>query len=65
MKRKNRTAKIDCRMSTDLWHKVDGFAQAAHLSRSQVVERALLSFFGEIIPETPNLPINPERKMSK
>ncbi len=40
-------------MSPELWHKVDGFAQAAHLSRSQVVERALLAFFGEVIPENP------------
>lgn len=48
-----KTHKIDCRMTGDLWEKVDGFAGASHLSRSQVVERALLAYFGETVQETP------------
>jgi predicted transcriptional regulator len=40
-------------MTAELWHKVDEFAKEAHLSRSQVLERALFAYFGETIQERP------------
>lgn len=48
-----KTHKIDCRMTEALWEAVEGFATASHLSRSQVVERALLQYFGESVAESP------------
>jgi hypothetical protein len=48
-----KTHKIDCRMTESLWTAVDGFAVASHLSRSQVVERALLQYFGQSVAESP------------
>jgi len=48
-----KTHKIDCRMTETLWTAVDGFAVASHLSRSQVVERALLQYFGQSVAESP------------
>lgn len=41
-------------MVRELWEKVDSFAEASHLSRSQVVERALLAYFGEAVAESPS-----------
>jgi predicted transcriptional regulator len=46
-------AKLDCRITQELRDQIDAFAQGARLSRSQVVERALLAYFGETVLETP------------
>lgn len=50
-------------MTGELWGRVDGFAGASHLSRSQVVERALLAYFGEAVAESPSdIPTPPPGK---
>jgi hypothetical protein len=51
--RQQKSHKIDCRMTESLWQQVETFAAASHLSRSQVVERALLMYFGESVAESP------------
>jgi hypothetical protein len=43
-------------MTGDLWQKVDAFSKSSRLSRSQVVERALLAYFGEHVQEAPFSP---------
>jgi hypothetical protein len=51
--KQQKSRKIDCRMTEALWEQVETFAAASHLSRSQVVERALLQYFGESVAESP------------
>jgi hypothetical protein len=51
--KQQKSHKIDCRMTEALWQQVEIFAAASHLSRSQVVERALLMYFGESVAESP------------
>jgi hypothetical protein len=51
--KQQKSHKIDCRMTEALWEQVETFAVASHLSRSQVVERALLQYFGESVAESP------------
>ena len=46
-------AKLDTRITMELREKIDAFAESARLSRSQVVERALLQYFGESVAESP------------
>ena len=46
-------AKLDTRITIELRERIDAFAQSARLSRSQVVERALLQYFGETLIESP------------
>jgi hypothetical protein len=46
-------AKLDTRITIELRERIDAFAQSARLSRSQVVERALLTYFGETLIESP------------
>ena len=48
-----KTKKIDVRLDQDLFDSVDAFAKNSRLSRSQVVERALLQFFGHSLAEDP------------
>jgi hypothetical protein len=50
-----KSAKLDVRLTPELRQLVDGFAHASRLSRSQVVERALLRFFGIKVLESPEL----------
>ena len=49
----NKEAKLDTRITQELREKIDAFARTARLSRSQVVERALLQYFGETLIESP------------
>ena len=48
-----KTKKIDVRLDQDLYDSVDALAKNSRLSRSQVVERALLQFFGHSLAEDP------------
>lgn len=49
----NKTKKIDIRLDPELFIEIDSFATQARLSRSQVVERALLQFFGHEVVVAP------------
>ena len=49
----NKTKKIDVRLDQELFDLVDNYAQASRLSRSQVVERALLQLFGRPVEDSP------------
>lgn len=50
---KNKTARLDARIPEELRALVDQFAIVSRMSRSQVIERALLAYFGQAAPATP------------
>jgi hypothetical protein len=51
--KQNKSEKIDVRLEPDLFAEVDSFAKANRISRSQVVQRALLKYFGHHIASDP------------
>jgi hypothetical protein len=52
--KQNKTEKIDVRLEPDLFAEVDSFAKANRISRSQVVQKALLKYFGHHLPSEPS-----------
>ena len=47
-----KTKKIDVRLDTSLFDLIENHALSLRLSRAQVVERALLHFFGQTVKDT-------------